>query len=319
VDKIILRMLTAFGVASLLLAVAFVWRGPEAPVLHAAPVTKDRADTPIRAIAEPFRLVEFDGLADVNVDLDDLRVKIWRSSASKDGDFFPVASGYAGGKLVFEMRLDENYNDNPISELSVLRLDPANSRLNIVFSSFWGGAHCCTMTKIASLVDGKWQVIQAETLDAGGYLFKDIDGDGVFELVSVDNSFYYAYSSYSASVAPIRLSRLTGDKIIDVTHSPQYQEYLREDLLSTEKAAQEQSELWRSNGFLAGWVASKALVNEFDDAWSRMLTLYDKDDDWSLSRCRVALVGYSCPAGEAFKVTFPEALRDHLSRAGYLR
>jgi hypothetical protein len=182
-------MLTAFGVASLLLADAFVWRGPEAPVLHAAPVIKDRADTPIRAIAEPFRLVEFDGLADVSVDLDDVRVKISRSSASKDADFFPVASGYSCGKLVFEMRLDENYNDNPISELSVLRLDPDNPRPNIVFSSFWGGAHCCTMTKIVSLVDDKWQVIKAETLDAGGYLFKDIDGDGVFELVSVDNSF----------------------------------------------------------------------------------------------------------------------------------
>jgi S1-C subfamily serine protease len=65
-------------------------------------------------------------------------------------------------------------------------------------------------------------------------------------------------------------------------------------------------------------VATKAIVGEFDDAWSRMLPLYDRGTDWPLTECTVAKVGGSCPDGKERTIEFPVALRKHLEEEGYI-
>jgi hypothetical protein len=260
---------------------------------------------------------KFDGVNGVDVVLGSVRISMRRASSEKG--VFPIASIYEGSKRVAEMRLDELENENPRSQLSILRIDPDIPRSSIVFESFWGGAHCCTMSKIATFYDGQWKVTTGETLDGSGYAYTDIDDDGVFELVSFDNSFYYAFDSYAGSVAPSRISKLSDGRIVPITRESRFQRYLRDHLISIEEAARQQADLWTSNGFLAGWVASKSLVNEFDDAWPRMLKLYDQKSDWGLIRCKVAMVGHSCPAGQTYEVSFPQALQEHLIREGYLR
>jgi hypothetical protein len=74
-----------------------------------------------------------------------------------------------------------------------------------------------------------------------------------------------------------------------------------------------------ANGFLAAWVATKALVGEFDSGWKRMLGLYDRGSDWGLTACEA---GYDakgdCRRPEKRYASYPDALRAFLRRTGYL-
>jgi hypothetical protein len=73
------------------------------------------------------------------------------------------------------------------------------------------------------------------------------------------------------------------------------------------------------NGFLAAYVANKALVGEFEDGWQRMLQRHDRRSSWGLKQCTA---GYdeagSCKAAEQVFASYPEALRAFLAQTGYI-
>jgi S1-C subfamily serine protease len=269
-------------------------------------------------VATTLGEVKFEGKRPVTLQVGDLNVTVTAVPDKSGSDYNPLARGYQGGKLVFSMRLDENSVSEPQAHVTAIRLDPSSQSPQIVFTSFWGGAHCCTMTKIATLANGGWRVMPGKTLDGGGYGFEDIDQDGAYELVSADNGFLYTYTSYAESHAPIQVSKVVGDRIVEVTKDPSFHSYNRQQLHLEEHRASLDSDLWKSNGFLAAWVATKALVGEFDDGWSRMLPLYDRSTDWPLTECSVDRVRGQCPEGKERSVTFPVALRKHLQEAGYI-
>ena len=79
------------------------------------------------------------------------------------------------------------------------------------------------------------------------------------------------------------------------------------------------SERLRSNGYLGGWVAAKALIGELDDAWSKAVSLYDRKSDWQLIECTVPEVKGVCPQGLERTVDFLFALRKYLETNGYIR
>jgi hypothetical protein len=97
-----------------------------------------------------------------------------------------------------------------------------------------------------------------------------------------------------------------------------YARFLRQDVYRMEYSAERARELWHSNGFLGGWVAAKALVGQFDDAWARMLVSYDRNSDWSLEECTTGAPLDKCPVGFKKRSSFPEALRKHLIANGYI-
>jgi hypothetical protein len=136
-------------------------------------------------------------------------------------------------------------------------------------------------------------VIDAGEMDDGGFAFEDIDGDGGAELVGIDNSFLYAFASYAESNAPTRIKKLINGELKDVTQNPAYQRYLHQQVLAMEANASPES--WHNNGFLAGWVAAKALIGEDTEAWSRMLLNYDHYSDWELTECVAAVPLDKCP------------------------
>jgi S1-C subfamily serine protease len=259
---------------------------------------------------------KFDGNAAVAMRVGNVTVRV-QARTGKGDDRFPLATGYEGEQQVFTMALDESPSERVTAEIEALRLDNTPDP-QIVFTSFWGGAHCCTMTKIATRAGGVWRVLAAQTLDGGGYSFEDIDRDGTLELVSSDNTFLYAFGPYSDSYAPVQITKVVDGRLVNVTRNPRFTSYIRERLTKQEEYATKESGPWRSNGFLAGWVAMKALAGEFEDGWRRALALYDRNSDWALTECTAARVQGMCPAGAERKLTFPVALRKHLEREGYV-
>ncbi|WP_315926370.1 serine protease [Mesorhizobium sp. SP-1A] len=232
--------------------------------------------------------------------------------------YSPRIIGRSNGQVVFSSVMSAVSTNNGQSSAMAVPLDPASSAPEIVFSAFWGGAHCCTVTEIYSSVNNHWTRTEASTLDGGGYTFQDIDHDGSMELVSYDNSFYYAFAPYAYSWAPKIIEQLRDGVLSNQSHNSSFTTYYRRELAGMEHLAQQNASLWNSNGFLAAWVATKALVGEFDDAWPKMLASFDRANDWQLQVCSQPINFSDCPDSAKINATFPVALRAHLQERGYL-
>jgi S1-C subfamily serine protease len=211
-----------------------------------------------------------------------------------------------------------NANDMPYlsAEASIVRLDPSSAFPQVVATYFSGGAHCCTQMRILTFLGNRWEIVNVGEFDVNGPDITDLLGDGSAELVGKDDSFDYAFASYAESYAPPKILRLTGSQIKDVSNTPEFQRPILQMLLATQGAAS--PDMWRDNGFLAGWVAHSAILGSGAEAWRRMLDLYNRNSDWDLSICVVATNGIDpCPESAKRSRDFPTALREHLVKNGY--
>ena len=155
-----------------------------------------------------------------------------------------------------------------------------------MLQGYTGGAHCCTETvALVGGQDGTWKPIGLDGLDGDiGYAYLDPARDGSTLLVSAAGEFNYRFASYAGSYAPDRIQALVDGKLVDVTGQPRFQPFLRTEL-SRMKTSWRTNPGGERNGYLAAWVAQKALVGEFDDAWRAMLGLYDRTSPNGLSAC----------------------------------
>jgi hypothetical protein len=62
---------------------------------------------------------------------------------------------------------------------------------------------------------GKFQRVETGGKDSRGFDYQDLDGDGTIELVSKDQSFYYAFSAYAFSFPPSQIFSLKEGKLVD--------------------------------------------------------------------------------------------------------
>ncbi len=239
------------------------------------------------------------------------------TAKTKDGEHVPKAVGMIGGRTVFTVLLEEAASEAPRASVELHRLDAASPQPTVVVTGYSGGAHCCTLTAFVSAdAGGTWRTATGRSLDGGGYAIEDADGDGTLELTHRDNSFLYTFSSYAGSVAPTRIVRLNGRALADVTREPRYQPYLRQEIAGIEHAAQRYG-MQEPNGYLAGWVAAKALVGEVEPAWAEMLRRQDRDPPVKPEKCLVNLPLDKCPPDKLKAIGFAEALRAHLVANGY--
>ena len=76
----------------------------------------------------------------------------------------------------------------------------------VVVTHFTGGAHCCTLMKVLTFVDGRWETVNVGEFDSDGPQIDDLNGDGAVELVGKDDVFDYAFASYAETYAPPKVS-----------------------------------------------------------------------------------------------------------------
>jgi hypothetical protein len=205
--------------------------------------------------------------------------------------------------------------------LQVAELDPSNPHPEVLLSSFTGGAHCCNRTQVLSsdAAGISWREVRLGDLNGGPHAASDPIGSGRFVLVDGDNRFLYMFASYAGSRAPAQIWQLQGDRFIDVSHRREYLPLHRRRLQEMAGWFQDTHQGEEVNGFLAAYVANKALVGEFEDGWQRMLQRHDRRSSWGLKQCTA---GYdeagSCKAAEQVFASYPEALRAFLAQTGYI-
>ena len=210
----------------------------------------------------------------------------------------------------------------PAALVQIVELDIKNPYPEVLLASFTGGAHCCNqVTVLTSDPSGQtWQKVELGAFNGSPHPAEDIDFDNRDEYITADDRFLYQFSSYAGSAAPAQIWQLEGNRFVDGTHQPQFIDFHRENLRGMADWFKELDQEREKNGFLAAYVAMKALVGELQDGWQQMLKAYDSESDWGLTNCEA---GYddtgNCKAPEVRYPSYPQALRAFLLQTGYLQ
>ncbi|MGE5275804.1 MAG: hypothetical protein ACM3SU_02310 [Acidobacteriota bacterium] len=144
-----------------------------------------------------------------------------------------------------------------------------------------GGAHCCDSTRFYFFV--KEPPHYGSFLhDWGnpGYRLEDLDRDGKVELITGDDRFAYAFTSYAASRLPPRVWRYADGGLVEVTRS--FPSLLEEDGASCWKAFLEGSPGDptgdRTRGLAAAYLADECLLARCSEGWRSLIEGYKKPD-----------------------------------------
>ena len=199
------------------------------------------------------------------------------------------------------------------------RLDAGAPGLQVLFANFTGGAHCCDHLRVVEQTPaGGWTVVEVATVDglALATFPKDLDGDGVADIVLPDDRFAYAFTFYAGSYMPPRVWNVVNGKAVDVSTQPKFAPVFRKDMAKAETYCKQ-----HANGACAAYVADAARLGLFRRAWPIMLANWDQTTNWEWPvHCRVqAPPGGDCPQADQQSFTnMPDALQAFLVDNGYL-
>jgi len=242
--------------------------------------------------------------------------QVMRPEIDPSGEI-PILNVIVDGKKVLTVPGIGSGFDFITAEASIAEIDPNNVHPEIYFSSYTGGAHCCTSVIIAEEVKGEWLAIQIGEFDGDGNYLEDPDGDGLAEIVTVDNRFLYAFDCYACSAAPLTITTIRDGNVFDVSADPRYVPAHREWLAQIESFV-DPAEKWQSPGYLAGWVAAKIRVGEGADAWQQLSSNWDTTSDEGEEVCLTGQQLDECPENSRTVLKFPERLRLFLEQTGYV-
>jgi hypothetical protein len=94
--------------------------------------------------------------------------------------------------------------------------------LDLIVREYSGGAHCCTTTSLYSVTEaGAHPYFRLKTGNCNVEL-RDVDGDGIFELVTCDDAFAYKYCSFAESAMPPVVYRYDPDRRTYTPDTPRY-------------------------------------------------------------------------------------------------
>lgn len=211
------------------------------------------------------------------------------------------------------IRLALSDDGDPKSQVRIVRLAPGPEP-QVLFQHAAVGSAACVKSKLAVLVDGTWRALDLDRIceAEGGYDVVDATGDGSGLLVSHVDYFTPFEEHVHEGVGPIRIQRLAGSRLVVVTGSARYRDFLRKSLPPAPVAG----ELDRVSA--ATWMATEALLGERVSAWSRMVRLFGRDRTiFSVCAVRETSSG-ECPQGRLREAPFLDALTTVLAANGYV-
>jgi hypothetical protein len=230
--------------------------------------------------------------------------------------YLPVLAVSVDGVKTAEAVGAESDFEVPAAEASIAEIDPDNDFPEVYFASYSGGAHCCTTVIVATQTGDGWSVTPIGDFDGDGDYLNDVDGDGLAEIVTVDNRFLYRFDSYAASAAPLVVFTVRAGEVVDATAETRYLPAQRDWLRQLEAAVQPEDR-WTSRGFLAGWLAQRIRIGEGAAAWEEINANWDFAADEGEEACLTGGEPEDCAADELETLKFPERLRLFLTQNGY--
>lgn len=160
------------------------------------------------------------------------------------------------------------------SGISLQDLD-SDGTAEIIVRSYSNGAHCCTRFTIYSWQGDHFSEFKTPSLNSRGGHFEDLNSDGLVEFTSSNRAFLYRFSTYADSLAPPIIQTFRDGELFETTR--EHPDKIRETITRVETALAEDPTREGRNGYLAAYVASKALVGEFEEGWRYMLEHYNAE------------------------------------------
>jgi hypothetical protein len=201
---------------------------------------------------------------------------------------------------------------------AIAALDDCASIPSVIFASYGGGMRCCWTVSIFAPSSKGWSQIDLEEIpglaDYSGAtdflrdILRDIDGDGNLEIVD-DHEFYGLFCDDGGVSSPLRIRRLSGGKLVDVSRDPKYLSAHWGHFARLRRFVED----WPSNRELPGLVASARLVGEGDVAWEFMLKHYEDP------KLFVGVADVCWPDDQLQSESFPKGLELFLAKNGYGR
>jgi len=148
--------------------------------------------------------------------------------------------------------------------LKVRDLD-GNGEPEVIADFYTGGAHCCLFSQIYRYTGSRYVPLRHMWGDPS-YALRDVDGDGLRELVTADDRFAYAFTSYAGSALPVQAWRYRAGQMADVTRS--FPALVRKDaaMLWQERTSEDGD----VRGVLAAWMADQYLLGQQDAGWTTL-------------------------------------------------
>jgi hypothetical protein len=188
-----------------------------------------------------------------------------------------------------------------------------------LLGAFSGGAHCCATLRVITPFAGKLKVVELPAIDGGPEetFPKDINGDGVADIVRQDDSFRYKFSSGAGSFSPPVIYNIFKGQLVNVSADPSYRSLWASFAKETAQTCSDKSQTDR-NGACIAYVAAGARMGDYAGYLSRAVGWAEKDGQLP-EECKVDLVDYQCPAGQEIRFfTFETAAAWFLRENGYL-
>lgn len=259
------------------------------------------------------------GMPAGEVKLNNLTLRLEMAKEPEYGEDAPRLTLIEDGKPVASLFGASNGFGAPQGSARFVEMDNGNGAAEVFFTSYSGGAHCCTQAYVVTkLADGGWRSIDLGAFDGDGLHPDDIDGDGVAEVAAPDQRFLYAFDCYACSAAPQQIFALHQGTIRDVSREKRFARAQAAYLAQlTEWHRQAAGSDGFSPGFFAGYVAQSVIVGKAAQAWAEMLAAYDPKDDAGYEICPGEPFPGDCPNERIVTVPYPEALLSFLRDTGY--
>jgi hypothetical protein len=173
-----------------------------------------------------------------------------------------------------------------------------NGQPDVVLELYSGGAHCCFIDEVyyPNASSSKYLSTGRDFGNAGAAI-RRLSGNYVF--LSTDNAFYYEFSDFADSGAPIQIFRFVHNKFAVVTRS--YPSLIASDAATWWKAfTQDYS---NGTGLIAPWAADEDLLGNFSQVQSTLQT--------ELRQNHLNSPGPPWPSGRQFITALNKFLAQH--------
>jgi hypothetical protein len=183
--------------------------------------------------------------------------------------------------------------------VSITDLD-GDGEPEVLLDLYWGGAHCCWYTQIYRYVAGRAGYrTNVHIWGNFGYVLGDLEHDGKQELVTRDDRFSYAFSSFADSRWPVRILSYRQGGLTVVTLA--YASEIRRDSTALWHEAMSRKKTRSNQGVIAAWAADQCMLGRCKAAFRTIDRL-----------SRTGRIH-----GERTRVAFEQRLRRFLARTGY--
>ena len=174
-----------------------------------------------------------------------------------------------------------------------------DGKTEVLVEYYSGGAHCCTTLEAYRLSDAKLIYLDSIFWRNGGYVVKDLNKDGKYEIEGDDDLFAYAFTSYAGNRSFLKIYEFAGDKFVDATSS--FRPLVMDKIRLLEKDLSETT----ANGIDCGGDAFSTSAGEVKTILAAILASYHSIGNTSIGY-ELIDKSYNCPD----KAQFIETLKN---------